>query len=284
MSNELVKYDFEVGEVGEFAQLVEDELDGVEIRLDRVKIPAGGGTAWEIPTDDPDNPDVAKEIVGVIVDHHKASRLFFDRFEDRTEGESRRPDAWSVDGKTQIVPEETIRKAQERGIPVPHTDLATCPYNKFGSAAELLGQSGKGKANREFREVYVLREGSPLPIQISIPSTSMKNFDNWLSNVVTKQQRRASGVIAKLVLKKTESAGGITYSQVHLTTVDKLDPEKAAAIRNYGEGLKSITRRDPFASLGATSYDAEVVIEASPANETEVVSEVVQDELADITI
>ena len=47
-----------------------EELNGLNISLDKVKIPAGGGLAFEVPGEDPDSPDSEKEIIGVIVDHY----------------------------------------------------------------------------------------------------------------------------------------------------------------------------------------------------------------------
>ena len=56
---------------GEIADIMAEELDGLgEIPFDRVKIPSGGGVAFEIPGDDPDSPDLAKEIAGIVIDHH----------------------------------------------------------------------------------------------------------------------------------------------------------------------------------------------------------------------
>ena len=43
---------------GEFSQeeLAED-MEGMQMSFQRVKIPAGGALQFEIPSDDPDNPD-----------------------------------------------------------------------------------------------------------------------------------------------------------------------------------------------------------------------------------
>ena len=54
----------------EIMESAASELDGLPITLDKVKIPAGGGLSFEVPGNDPDSPDSAKEIVGVIVDHY----------------------------------------------------------------------------------------------------------------------------------------------------------------------------------------------------------------------
>ena len=38
--------------------MIREELDGLgSIPFDVVKIPSGGGVAFEVPGDDPDNPD-----------------------------------------------------------------------------------------------------------------------------------------------------------------------------------------------------------------------------------
>ena len=46
-------------------ELAED-MDGMQMNFPRVKIPSGGALQYEIPTGDPDNPDYAKTLTGVI--------------------------------------------------------------------------------------------------------------------------------------------------------------------------------------------------------------------------
>lgn len=41
------------------AELAED-MDGLQMSFQRVKIPAGGTIQFELPSDDPENPDYAK--------------------------------------------------------------------------------------------------------------------------------------------------------------------------------------------------------------------------------
>ncbi len=47
-----------------------EDCDGLEFSLDKIKIPAGGGTAFEVPTDEEGETDMVKEIVGVILYNH----------------------------------------------------------------------------------------------------------------------------------------------------------------------------------------------------------------------
>ena len=48
------------------AELFSEELDGLRPGFERIKIPAGGGLAYEVPGDDPASPDSAKEFSAVI--------------------------------------------------------------------------------------------------------------------------------------------------------------------------------------------------------------------------
>ena len=54
---------------------LEDELGDLDddggIDAKRIKIPSGGGKAFEVETDDPDDPEVMKEVSGVIIFTHR---------------------------------------------------------------------------------------------------------------------------------------------------------------------------------------------------------------------
>ena len=61
-----------------------EELDGLNISLDKIKIPAGGGLTFEVPGDDTDSPDSEKEIIGVIVDHYPLNSFWTENFKRHT--------------------------------------------------------------------------------------------------------------------------------------------------------------------------------------------------------
>ena len=53
---------------GDFsAEELAEDADGLQMSFQRVKIPAGGTLQFEMPSDDPDNPDYEKNLVGVIL-------------------------------------------------------------------------------------------------------------------------------------------------------------------------------------------------------------------------
>ena len=60
---------------GEFTQeeLAED-MDGLQMSFPRIKIPAGGALTFEIPSDDPENPDYEKILEGVILFNHPSGQ------------------------------------------------------------------------------------------------------------------------------------------------------------------------------------------------------------------
>lgn len=50
-----------------------DDMDGLQLTMQRVKIPGGGNLQFEIRSDDPDNPDYERKLVGVLLYHHLAN-------------------------------------------------------------------------------------------------------------------------------------------------------------------------------------------------------------------
>lgn len=115
----MVEGDFSNDEIAE-------DVEGMEsMRFQRVKIPAGGALQFEIPTEDPDNPDYARNLEGVILYNHSAYTLWPEGSEY---DEDTKPLCSSVDGKT--------------GIGEPGGACAICPMNEYGSARD----GGRGKA------------------------------------------------------------------------------------------------------------------------------------------
>jgi hypothetical protein len=144
MSTELVvqgTYDLEIAQNA--VDLVKEELgEDAKIPYTRVKVPSGGSTAWEDPASiDPENPDPIKELRGVIVGHRKVSRLYFTSFDERGEGDSGRPDAWTNDGKIQVVPEETVdycrAKVEKRMDDCNHCHICKQPLYSVQNTARI---------------------------------------------------------------------------------------------------------------------------------------------------
>ena len=55
-----------------FNEALVEECQGMDFTFDRIKLPTGGGTAFEVPTIEDGESEMVKELVGVIVYNHPA--------------------------------------------------------------------------------------------------------------------------------------------------------------------------------------------------------------------
>jgi hypothetical protein len=80
--------------------------------------------------------------------------------------------------------------------PVPGCDTpqaescAVCDFNKFGSAIDMkTGDPGKGKRCANNRRLILKVQGYDMPVLMSIPPTSRKNFDSFLKQISAGEQK-----------------------------------------------------------------------------------------------
>lgn len=206
---------------GDLAAAVEEEMDGLgPVPFDRVKIPSGGGLAFEIPGETEDDAESATELVGVILYHNPVNAYW----EEKYSGGNEQPDCSSYDGKSGTVRETGEIRSCE-----------TCPYNKFGS-------DGAGKACKNAHRVYILREGNPVPLILSLPPTSLKYMRDYIGKRVLLRGFRCWQVLTRITLKKEKSREGIPYSRAAFAFVDKLTPEQEAAAASMRDLIKSTYR------------------------------------------
>lgn len=198
-----------------------DDCQGLEFSFDRVKLPAGGGTAFEIPSSDGEDSEMAKEIKGVIVFNHPAFAYYVDKYT----GGSNPPDCGSFDGIC--------------GTGSPGGNCAECPFNKFGSG------EGQSKACKNKRMLYILRENELFPIALSLPTGSLKSFTNYVKGQLTRG-RKLSDVVTKITLKKATNASGIIFSQAAFA-FDRLlnNTEKSAIAEVVNSTKEYATRLNP---------------------------------------
>lgn len=215
----------------ESAEIVRENLGGGQIQvtdLPRVKMPSGGGIAWEIPT--LDGFDTAKELTGVIV-HQQAMRRYWAHGLD--EGGNSPPDCQSPDGIT--------------GYGNPGGECASCPLNEFQSAAD-----GRGKACKEIKGIFMLRSGNMLPTFISVPATSLKPLRQYMLGLANHQLRYYE-VETGFALEKAQNAAGITYALLKPHMVRQLGEQELAMIRSYKAELEPVLGE--FAARAAASAE-----------------------------
>ena len=204
----MVQSDFTMDELA-------DDLEGIQMSFPRVKIPAGGTIQFELPTDDPENPDYTKTLTGVILFHHPNNVYWA---EGNEYDDNSIPLCSSVDGKI--------------GIGEPGGTCATCVLNEYGTAAE-----GRGKACKNMRMLYLLRSGEYMPYQLALPPTSLKAFNDFAKSAFVLRQRACFGSVVQITLKKMNN-GTNDYSVAVFRRLFDFDGEKLAQVRAYTDSFK----------------------------------------------
>lgn len=196
-----------------------DDMDGLHFNFQRIKIPSGGALQFEIPGDDPENPGYERTLEGVILHNHAAYVYWPEGSED---DEDAVPLCSSVDGKL--------------GVGDPGGDCVTCALNKFGT-----GKNGKGKACKNTRVLYLLRDGDYMPMQVTLPPTSIKPFNDFYSAAFLARRRTAFGSAVSIGLKRMNN-GKEDYSVATFKKLYDFTGEQLAQIRTYADVFKSQIR------------------------------------------
>ena len=179
--------------------------------LVRVKVPAGGATAWEVPTLEGDDESV-KEIQGIIV----ADRYTRAYWQDEFSGAKVRPDCSSNDGKF--------------GNGDPGGMCATCPMAQFGSSTNP--KSPNSQACKKVHLLFVMTPGNNVPYVIPVPPGSLQSVRKYLLGLSSKNISK-SLVVTSLKLVKDQSSGGIAFSKITPALVTKIPEGLAETVKDY---------------------------------------------------
>lgn len=229
-------------------ELIKEELDGLgQIHFDTIKVPSGGGLAFELPGDDPDNPETTQTLTGVIVHHHAVNSYWPGEYD----GSNTLPDCSSADGKQGL----DIKTGELR-------DCSTCPFNQFGSSSK-----GNGKACKNGHRIYLLRSGEVLPVLISLPPTSLRAFKDYIAKRLVLKGKRTSSVLTTIKLKREKSADGIAYSSCVFTKAGDLTPAQIEQVKPTVDWIKSVASTVPVVEQqpeeAPANADAEGFVEVS---------------------
>ena len=201
------------------AEAMNDDCAGLDFKFDRIKIPSGGMTAFEVPSEDGEGSDLVKEIEAVILYSHPANSYYTEAYK----GGSNPPDCGSFDGIT--------------GTGTPGGICKNCPFNQFGSG------EGKSKACKNRRMLYLLRENEIFPLTLNLPTGSLKGFTKYVQTLLARG-KRPNQVVTKISLRKAASASGIDFSQAVFKVVRSLDAAEqknidvmADQMKDYASGL-----------------------------------------------
>jgi len=214
--------------------IISENLGGEKIDqfgLDKVKVPSGGGTQWEIPSIT--GEVTAPSIDGVIVAWKTVRSLYLTPFT----GGGEPPVCSSDDGAS------GFGDPFESGMPV-HGDCATCPRNQWGSSDK---GGKKGKACAERRLLFILRKDDHIPLMVVAPPASLKGMKAYFLRLL-QAGVPYYGAMTSLTLAKDKSSEGITYSRIEAKALGILDPEQQKVFSDYasffGKIIQSV-RFDP---------------------------------------
>lgn len=202
----------------DFAQMMAEELDGLDTGFERIKIPSAGSTVFEVPGEEPSEPDTVKEFSAVILFHHPLYAYYASAYT----GGNNPPDCGSFDG---VI-----------GEGIPGGDCAKCPYNQFGSA------QGGGKACKNRRRIFLLREGEIFPLLLSLPTGSLRPFTQYVKRLLGKG-RRTNHVVTRFSLQKAVNQGGIAYSQAQFAVDRLLTLDEQAVVAKLSDQVKAHSKR-----------------------------------------
>lgn len=244
-----------------------DSESGISCRM--VKIPSGGGLAYEVQGDDEDDVEYMKEVSGVIVFTHRLNAYWEKEYGAGDDGD-KIPVCSSMDGKVGI-----------RGDTGEVCDCEHCPLNAYGT--DIKG--GKGKACKNMRRVYIMMDNDPNLYLLTVPPTSIKDVNKQLARIMGTKGIPYTGLIVSFKLEKATNAGGIAYSKVTIDKKGILPPAVAEMAKELRRQIKgkytemAITMNDyntgtsaahdaasDSGQAGATAGEAEFT-EAAPADD-----------------
>ena len=228
MSNEIVKREENKIQINtDMNEMLSEEMVGLDIQFPVIKVPSGGGLAFEVPGDDPNSPDLQKEFNAVILYQHPMHSYYKEKYT----GGNQAPDCGSYDGVSGVERETGLVKT-----------CSDCPFNQFHS-----GENG-GKACKTKRRLFLLREGESIPTILTLPTGSIKDFTNYLFRIVGKY-KKSNRVVTKFSLAKAQNSGGINYSKVVLTQAYELTPAEIEQVNKMSEQIKLLASRQDFAEV-----------------------------------
>ena len=189
-------------------------MEGLTLSFPKVKIPAGGSLQFELPTGDPENPEYTRFLQGVILFHHASGAYWPEgmEYDDNTV-----PLCSTVDGK--------------QGYGTPGGACAACELNRYGSATDT-----RGKACKNMRILYLLQDGDYIPVQLSLPPTSLRPFNDFMNAAFVARRRPAWSSVVQIGLKRVDN--GNTYSVATFRKMADLPPEKVGEFRAFVESFR----------------------------------------------
>ncbi len=240
----------------EAMEVIQENLEGFDVRFDKIKMPSGGGISFTVLDEDGEENPV-KELMGIILDKKPIGMWFIKGYDEKDPDDIGIPDCFSADGVTGSG-------CEEAGIPAGQL-CAKCPKGQWGSAR----RGGKGKDCADKIRIHVLMEGSVFPIIIDLPPTSLENFRDYIKRLANKV-KPFYGVVTKIKLDKDKTDGNIEYSRATFSRAADLTPAEKKAIKGYIETLKpsmQVITKESLADVVDIEDDDDVIADTATSSE-----------------
>ena len=192
-------------EMKAYQELLQENLEGIENpEFPLIKILHAGTLMFQIPPDEDGQVKQIKEFSGIIILHQRVNAYWEKTFAETGGGII--PDCASMDGKNGSV----------------HGDCSKCKFNQFGS-----DEKETGKACKNMIRVFVRLGSDLLPSLLTIPPTSMREFNNYMVRLLSKK-KAAISVVTKFSLIGGKNKAGIDYSKLVCSMEKKTEKQEFA--------------------------------------------------------
>lgn len=202
-----------------------DPESGIDCR--QIKVPSGGGIAYEVQGEDEGDADSVKEIEAVIVFTHRLNAYWTGSFGSASNPEDKIPTCSSMDGKTGFCPStgEVI-------------NCESCPWNQYGTGTDEKGNPSRGKACKNMRRIYMMMDGDPNFYLLTVPPTSIKDVNKQLAKILAGGTPY-TGMIVAFGLEKVKNSNGVAYSKVTIKKKGVIPAAAAAQVQKLRGQIKA---------------------------------------------
>ena len=222
-------------------ETIAKEMEGLTTVFEKIKMPSGDTTVFQMPSENPEEPEIAKEFSAVILYHHPIRAFFKTKYTGA------------------IVPPDCGSLNAIDGLGNPGGKCENCVNNVFGT-----GENGS-KACKEKRRLYLLREGEMFPIMLSLPTGSLKDFSRYLIRCLSKGHT-SNSVVTRFSLAKATNKGGMAYTKAVFRMERKLNEDEVNLISKMSEEIKAISRKIGFEDINKANAESPEIPEITEQN------------------
>lgn len=207
---------FDTGESVRMMQEILEEMAGAsEIPKIRATVAGGGTPVFSIK----DSDDVLAEIEGIIL-FYRYSNAYWDQPVGQGDGI---PQCSSMDGINGYTREGENRNCH------------FCPLNKMGSA-----DGGNGKACKNTMYLTMLVEGYPVPVEVKVPTMSIKNYDKYNIMKLKPMGLKVNQVVTKLSVEKVSKSSTVAYGRIKFECAGRLSEGACADVQGLISAAKPL--------------------------------------------